>query len=300
VREPERAAAGDRAVTQALPAAPGAGEARMHPTRPTSRLAMEFANALNYKRFVDDRDADPANGSFMFGAKALYFCSLVLLDTQMTAKRAKFSEDSTAPRTTQPSGKPGAGMTVQETARQSLAKLCEGVRIGPELTELQVAAEGSKAGDRFYAALGPDAPMLMRAVKSKPQDVGALIALTNDSSNPYALTAALEVLSFPHVIKDLTVFGEPVKRLPPHEQAAMTAAFELVKCDFGANCGRGSPEVLIDCALSGSCKAETLGDVVKMDYERRETRPDWSMVESYRQKISESIREGRPWLNLAS
>jgi len=275
---------GDAAIQEQLAKLGGVG---------ASDLALQFASATNYKQFVDERAANPSAGSYFFAVRSLDVCSAALFANQMAqSPRQEKSAERTEPITaTEPSKSPAAA------ARMKLSKLCEGVRIVPEeLTEIVVVADGSKMGDRFFSASGPEPLFVMRAAKSEPKNLDALIALARDARNPYMVSSALEVLGLPHLMPKLTVAGEVVATLLPEQQAAMRTAFQLLRCDFGANCGADSPEVLFDCAMSRSCKARSLDDALRTDFLRPGSRNDWSQVEAYRLRFADAIKKGDTWI----
>lgn len=262
--------------------------------REGSSLAVEFAVATNLKKFVDDRAGDPREGSFYFAAKSLEVCSASVFANQVAEshqreKSGHGRRDGTSPP---------ADVALSVAAREKLSKICEGVRVGPELTELDVAAEGASNGDRFFAAAGPEPIFVMRAARSAPKNIESVIALANDYGNPYMLSSALEVLGMPHVMANLVVADEPVALLTAEKQAAMRTAFQLLKCDFGANCGKESPEVLFECAMTSMCNAESLDDVLKREFLRAGSRNEWSQVEAYRQRFADAIRRGDKWITL--
>lgn len=243
-------------------------------------IERRFASASNYRDIIDRRAEDPAQSSFFYAALAQSHCATV---ASLTADTPSFP----LPKTEQ-----------SATARKRLSALCAGVKVGPNFTAMTIADEGIAAKDLFFSSVGMFQDFL-GPLKSQPADVAAVIELTAKRETPILASAALEVLSLPHVLKTLSVFGEPAAALPPDKLTAMSTAMLLVRCDLGTDCGSTNFEVEIECALNGNC-AKSLEESLRADYERQQrgNRPDWSSVQAYRERIIAAVAEQKPWIAL--
>jgi hypothetical protein len=245
---------------------------------PPGTIERRFAAATNYKAVIDGRADNPAQASFFYAARAQSRCAAFV---SLSAGSPSFA----LPRTDQ-----------SAAARQRLDALCAGVKVGPDLTAMTIADEGVAAGDAFFSAVGMFQD-LMSPLKSQPASMTAVIEMTGSRETPILASAALEVLSLPHVLKTLDVFGEPASSLPPDKLAAMSTAMLVARCDLGADCGPTSFAVEFECAVNGNC-AKSLEESLRSDYERQQrgNRPDWRAVQAYRERIVAAVGQRAQWI----
>jgi len=237
-----------------------------------------FVTASNYKQVIDRRADNPAQASFFYAARAQKHCALAV---SLTADGPNLplpkSEQSVA-------------------ARKRLAALCSGVKVGPAFTAITIADEGIDANDAFFSAIGTFEDFL-GPLKTQPANVAAVIEMAGRRETPVLASAALEVLSLPHVLKTLSVFGEPAATLPPDKLAALSTAMLLARCDLGADCGPTNFAVDLECAVNGNC-LKSMEESLRSDYERQQrgNRPDWNSVLAYRARIVSAVDGQKPWL----
>lgn len=242
------------------------------------KIEHRFVSATNYMAVIEGRADNPAQASFFYAARAQSYCAVF----------ASLSADS--PSLPLPRSEESAA------ARKRLGALCAGVKVGSDFTAMSIADEGAAANDVFFSAVGM-LQDLMSPLKSQPASVTAVIEMTGSRETPILASAALEVLSLPHVLKTLIVFGEPASALPPDKLAAISTAMLLARCSLGADCGPTSFAVEIECAVNGNC-SKSFEESLRADYERQQrgNRPDWMAVQAYRERIVAAVGQRTPWI----
>ena len=257
-------------VMSAKPAAPNAS--RRYGPQPgssalqASMLRHRYETAHDYRTLFDELQASSAAEAPFFAARILHRCFEVG-EHGLEAAVRHFSETI---------GADMQGAQPRIAAFRQMKEPCIRFagRVGEPNETDRLLAEGTRRGDLRAASA---APMLGRleVIEAELEKRGAQML---ESADPYVLLNVVNLLSI-NTSGALTIDGEPVGA--PDRDAAHLA-WDLVACDYGRACGPDSEALLSACAYEGHCRAETLEDLVRVEYA---SGPKFGRIQLFRERI---------------
>lgn len=160
---------------------------------------------------------------------------------------------------------PRARQAVEKVRRRSLVSLCEGIDLNADSGALlaELIQRAADSGEPRALAWQLQNDLLARGVNTaapapgvemlatpSPEQFDAMLALL-ESRDPMAVAFAGRLLT--NGYSDSQVAFGPDQVVPSMELSG--ALWDLVACDFGANCGPDRLELALACARLGRCEA---------------------------------------------